>query len=152
MFRRLFLGLASSNEESKAEVDYLSMTLLGAGGRLGCRVNTIKAVPVQRMLRAANYALEGEDSILRPRKGHDRIVKYLIMEGYPTEANAYFEETNYPAIEEKDIVSTVSVTGGLEEFVTIGESWRMISYDGTFQMTNKMNVIFDGRRQIVMDE
>ncbi|KAI5839542.1 hypothetical protein DFP73DRAFT_208344 [Morchella snyderi] len=28
-------------------------------------------------------------------------------------------------------------------FITTGESWRMISYDGTFQMTNKIHVLFD---------
>ena len=28
-------------------------------------------------------------------------------------------------------------------FITTGESWRMIRYDGTFQMTNKMEVVFD---------
>ncbi|KAI5839539.1 hypothetical protein DFP73DRAFT_587459 [Morchella snyderi] len=33
--------------------------------------------------------------------------------------------------------------GEVYGFVTTGESWRMISYDGTFQMTNKMDVIFD---------
>lgn len=33
--------------------------------------------------------------------------------------------------------------GGVYGFVTTGESWRMISYDGTFQMTNKMGAIFD---------
>ena len=26
-------------------------------------------------------------------------------------------------------------------FITTGESWRMLRYDGTFQMTNKMDVI-----------
>lgn len=33
--------------------------------------------------------------------------------------------------------------GEVYGFVTTGESWRMISYDGTFQMTNKMDAIFD---------
>lgn len=30
----------------------------------------------------------------------------------------------------------------------VGESWRMISYDRIFQMTNKMNVIFDEEKEL----
>lgn len=33
--------------------------------------------------------------------------------------------------------------GTVYGFVTTGESWRMLSYDGAFQLTNKMNVLFD---------
>ncbi|KAF8532805.1 hypothetical protein BDD12DRAFT_809643 [Trichophaea hybrida] len=36
--------------------------------------------------------------------------------------------------------------GGVDEvygFVTTGESWRMISYDGTFQVTNKIDLVFN---------
>lgn len=40
------------------------MTIPEAEKRLSFRINTIKAVSIQRMLRDANYAFEGEDSIL----------------------------------------------------------------------------------------
>lgn len=33
--------------------------------------------------------------------------------------------------------------GKVYGFVTTGESWRMISCDGRFQMTDKMEVLFD---------
>ena len=33
--------------------------------------------------------------------------------------------------------------GAVYGFITTGEFWRMLRYDGTFQMTNKMEVLFD---------
>ncbi|KAI5839540.1 hypothetical protein DFP73DRAFT_208286 [Morchella snyderi] len=43
----------------------------------------------------------------------------------------------------KDMRANNGGVGAVYGFVTTGESWRMISYDGTFQVTNKMDVIFD---------
>ncbi|KAI5839545.1 hypothetical protein DFP73DRAFT_561270 [Morchella snyderi] len=33
--------------------------------------------------------------------------------------------------------------GSVYGFITTGDSWRMVSYDGTFQMSEKMEVLFD---------
>ncbi|KAI5844493.1 hypothetical protein DFP73DRAFT_549515 [Morchella snyderi] len=210
----------NKNQKRKAKwtTSYSNMSPLDAEDRLGFRMNTIKAVSVQRMLRDANYTLEGEDSILMTKeKVYNRILEYLIMEGYPTEANTYFKETNVndlvlytigpiitdfilktgrdsiQLLREKEIVSKDSETGGYEEFVmmdlisvkernyvliieakksslgdamkqcllsmkdardnngggevygfvTTGESWQMLKYDGTsFQLSGKMDVVF----------
>lgn len=145
---------------------------------------------------------------------HDRIVEYLIIEGYTTDANPYFKESNVSnlvlytigpiltdfilktgreslqLLREKEIAD--SATGRLEEFVmmdlisvkernyvltieakrsslgeamkqcfltmkdardsnggnvygfvTIGETWRVLKYDGMFQMSEKMDILFD---------
>jgi hypothetical protein len=33
--------------------------------------------------------------------------------------------------------------GTVYGFITTGDSWRMASYDGTFQMSEKMEILFD---------
>ncbi|KAI5839536.1 hypothetical protein DFP73DRAFT_561246, partial [Morchella snyderi] len=213
----------TNQKKRKWTTSYSTMTIPEAEDRLGFRMNTIKVVSVQRMLRDANYAFEREDSILVTKERvYNNILDYLIMEGYPTEANQYFKETNVndlvlytigpiltdfirkagrnsiQLLREKEIISTDSETGGYEEFVmmdlisvkesnyvliieatkaslgdamkqcllsmkdardnngggevygfvTTGESWQMLKYDGaSFQITRKIDVLFQGMDQ-----
>lgn len=61
------MGDGNKNQEkgkAKWTTSYSTMTIPEAEKRLGFRMNAIKAVSVQRMLRDANYTLGGEDSIL----------------------------------------------------------------------------------------
>jgi len=140
------VGDDTSNKKRKPKwtTSYSSMSLLDAEDRLGFRMSTIRVVPVQNMLTEANYTLEGEESILKTKeKVYDQIVQYLVFEGYPTEANAYFKETNIndlvlytigpilchfilktgrnslQILREKEIISTDSVTDGMEEFAVM---------------------------------
>lgn len=161
---------------------------------------------------------ESPDAILTKEKVYDQIVQYLRIEGYPTEGDPDFKESNinhlvYATISpilndyirqtgrvtvqlqsEKEIIYTDGETGGTEEFavldlvsvqherfifivevkrpslgqamkqcllamkdmrdnngkgkvygfVTTGEQWQMLEYDGTlFRKTNIMIVVFD---------
>ncbi|RPB27122.1 hypothetical protein L211DRAFT_780111, partial [Terfezia boudieri ATCC MYA-4762] len=125
-----------------------------------------------------------------------RIIEFLDIEGYPTEANPFFKEANISdlVLYTIKLASADGETGGKEEFVvldyitvteeklvliieakkasmgqamkqillslkdardnnkgstvydfvTTGEHWRMLSYDGTeFVMTNQFTVVFD---------
>jgi len=97
------------------------------------------------MLANARHSLEGldEDIIINTKeKVYDRIVEYLEVEGYPTEANPDFKEANIndlvysiisPIIHnsirvvgrkihlkrEKEIVSTDNETGEMEEYIVM---------------------------------
>lgn len=56
-----------------------------------------KAISVERMLAEAKYSLDGEgpDAILKTKKDvYNQIVRYLDIEGYPTEADAELKEAN----------------------------------------------------------
>ncbi|CCX04283.1 Protein of unknown function [Pyronema omphalodes CBS 100304] len=81
-----------------------------------------KAISVERMLAEAKYSLDGEgpDAILKTKKDvYNQIVRYLDIEGYPTEADAELKEANISdlLLGEKEIVSVDSETGGAEDFV-----------------------------------
>lgn len=206
--------------KSKWTTSYSNMSLLDTEGRLGFRIRDIKTVPLTSVLTKANYALEGDDSVLKTKEMvYEQIVDHILIEGYPTEAETYFKEANvndlvYAIIKpiivnfvrksgrkgiqllrEKEIVSVDGEVGGNEEFVvmdiisvternyvfiiegkrsslgeamkqcllslkdagdnngggvvygfvTTGQHWQMISYDGTlFQKTREMMVVFDG--------
>lgn len=204
--------------KSKWTTSYSNMTIAQAEERLGFRIRSLKGIPVQRMLANANEG-ESPDAILTTKeKVYDHILEYLQIEGYPTEGDPDFKESNinhlvYATISpilrdficrtgrvtvqlrsEKEIVSTDGETGGTEEFavldlisvkqerfiliveakrsslgqamkqcllamkdmrdsngegkvygfVTTGEQWQMLEYNGTsFRKTNIMIVVFD---------
>lgn len=178
------------------------------------------------MLANANHSLKKVELDANKEKVYDRLVDYLESEGYPTEADVDFNETNVSDLvycilasvvsdfrrktgrnvrltREKEIISTDNETGGREDFividrisvtenrvvlvmeakkgstgearkqcllamrdcwdnndgmkegnnddagvlygfVTTGEDWAMIRYDGsTFEMTNQFTVMFE---------
>jgi len=120
------------------------MSLLNTEGRLGFRIHDIKTVPLTSVLTKANYALEGEDSVLKTKEMvYEQIVDHILIEGYSTEAETYFKEANvndlvYAIIKpiivnfvrksgrkgiqllrEKEIVSVDGEVGSNEEFVVM---------------------------------
>lgn len=103
-------------------------------------MDELRAVPVHQMLANASHILKGTDTI--KERVYDRIVEYLEIEGYPTEASADFKEANVSDLvlytigpilsdfirktgrkirleREKEIISTDHETGGMEEFVVM---------------------------------
>ncbi|KAF8538993.1 hypothetical protein BDD12DRAFT_883625 [Trichophaea hybrida] len=104
-----------------------------------------EALLVERMLAEARYKPEGEDfnAILETKeKVYEKMVRYLKIEGNPSEANADFKEANindlvyvtiHPILfdftcrtgrdirllREKEIVSMEFETGDTEEFVVV---------------------------------
>ncbi|KAL7270976.1 hypothetical protein RUND412_006303 [Rhizina undulata] len=221
---RLLLSVSAQTNQRKLQskwtTSYSDVTLIDAEQRLGFRFQTMKVASVKNMLTEANYALEGDDLVLKTKeKVYDEIVQYLTIEGYPVEADSYFTQFNISdliyaiispilchfirktgrkslqLLREKEIVSTDFETDGMEEFVvmdlitvrkrnyvlvilgakgvflgdatkhflltmkdmrdnnsggevytfiTIGEYWRMIRYNGTsFVSTEKFTVLFD---------
>jgi hypothetical protein len=113
--------------------------------RLGFRFGSLKALPVDPMLANANKAKldkgERQGTMKTKRKVYRELVRYLLVEGYPTEADPDFKEANInhlvyatisPILEkfilttgrktlrlrsDKEIVSTDGETGATEEFV-----------------------------------
>ena len=92
------------------------------------------------MLANASHILEGTDTI--KERVYDRILEYLEIEGYPTEASVNFKEANVSGLvldiigpilwefggntgrkirleREKEIISTDNETGEMEEFVVM---------------------------------
>ena len=206
---------------------YTDMTQEQAEERIGIRMEDLASVviPVKRMLVQEGYSFDGEDSdaIMTIKEDvYKQILRYLTIEGYPTESSANFKEQNVsdlvlliigPILEEfiyrtarnkvklvreKKIVSEDLETGGFEKFVvvdrisvteekyifiieakreplgaamkqcllsmknlgdsnyggvifgfvTTGESWRMLKYDGTsFQVTEKIHAAFETMRE-----
>ena len=203
---------------------YSNISVRQAEKILGFRIRTLRGIPVDRMLANINANGTGivadSDTVLKVKeKVFDNILDYLTIEGYPTEADPDFKESNinhlvYATISpllsdfihrtgrssiqlrsEKEIVSTDGETGGEEEFVvmdfisveaerfifiveakrssvgqamkqcllamkdawdnngggtvygfvTTGDDWRMLSYNGSgFVITERFTVLFDG--------
>ncbi|KAF8534429.1 hypothetical protein BDD12DRAFT_809376 [Trichophaea hybrida] len=119
---------------------YSKMSIRETEKRLGIRIDELRAVPVDQMLANAKHILKGTDTI--KEKVYDRIVEYLEIEGYPTEASADFKEAKVSDLvlyiigpilsdfwrktgrkirleREKEIISTDNETGGIEEFVVM---------------------------------
>jgi hypothetical protein len=124
---------------------YSTMTIQEAEHRLGFRFGSLRPKPVEDMLANAKHNLEGLDKdiiINTKEKVYSRIVEYLEVEGYPTEANPDFKEANIsdlvysiisPIIRnlmrmagrkihlkrEKEIVSIENEIGEMEEYVVV---------------------------------
>lgn len=125
------------------------MTVAQAQSRLGFRFQSLKGIPVQRMLENAKGSIEAEvplkaDDIKKTKEEVFReITRYIRVEGYPTEAEPTFRESSIthlvyaticPIIDdflrlsgrknlrlrsEKEILSNDGETGGEEEFVVM---------------------------------
>ena len=63
---------------------YSAMTMEEAEKRLGTRLWKLKVVSVESLLGPVYKARERENT---KKKVYDRLVEYLEIEGYPTEAN-----------------------------------------------------------------
>jgi len=64
----------------------------------------------------------------------------IIIEGKESTTGEVLKQCLLALKDVKDVSSGEAVYG----FITTGEPWRMLRYDGTFQMTNKMEVLFEG--------
>jgi len=208
-------ALQKKPRNSKWNTSYAAMTIEQAQRRLGIRLDKVKTVPIDRMLYE-RLGVNKETSDAVRETVYDRIVEYIIIEGYPTEASWDFKETNVSDLvlytigpilagvrntgrsirlrREREIVSVDGETGGNEEFVvvdeitvekdkfvliieakrsstgqalkqimlslkdardnneggtvygfiTTGQHWKMLSYDGAeFVMTDEFTVVFD---------
>jgi len=87
----------------KWATSYSSMTMAEAEKRLGLRVKNIKAVPAAIMLASARNSMEADAVKETTERVYRRIVEYLKIEGYPTEANTNFKEINI-----NDLVYSIS--------------------------------------------
>jgi len=121
------------------------MTITQAEERLRFRIATVDEMPVGEMFGFIEQggAPEGGEIMETKRKVYEQIVRYLRIEGKPTEADPDFNEGNInhlvfsiisPILEkfaltagrnvvlrsEKEIVSTDGETGGTEEVVVTG--------------------------------
>lgn len=133
--------------KSKWTTSYSKMSQADAEKRLGLRFERLEsqAILVETMLAEAEYKPEGEDlnaTLETKEEVYRQIVRYLKIEGYPSEASADFKEANINDLvlyaigpilydftcsterdirlrREKEIVSTDSETGGTEEFVVV---------------------------------
>jgi len=91
------MGDENTNQKKrkvKWATSYSSMTMAEAEKRLGLRVKNFKAVPAAIMLANAQNSMEADAVKETTERVHRRIVEYLKIEGYPTEANTNFKETN----------------------------------------------------------
>ncbi|KAI5803265.1 hypothetical protein DFH27DRAFT_44381 [Peziza echinospora] len=133
----------TKKRKSKWTTSYSNMSIKQAEKRLGFRFGSLEAIPVGRMLANANKG-ENPDSMLET-KGmvYEQLVRHLEVEGFPTEADPDFKESNinhlvYATISpilqnfirktgrktlrlrsEKELVSPDGETGGTEEFVIV---------------------------------
>ncbi|KAF8418620.1 hypothetical protein EV426DRAFT_618912 [Tirmania nivea] len=204
-------------QRTKQITSYSKMSIRQAEKRLGFRLESVKAVPVDKVL--VKQSCKEMDAI--KEKVYDRLVEYLDIEGYPTEASADFKEAKVSDLiystlapilarfkhntgrdirleREKDIISVGGKTGGMEEFVvmdrisvteerfvliveakrastgqaikqcvlslkdawdnneggevygfvTSGEQWRMIKFDGkSFVATEAFMVLFESMKE-----
>ncbi|PUU80209.1 hypothetical protein B9Z19DRAFT_1173202 [Tuber borchii] len=214
-------NLKSTKRNKKWETSYSKMSQTAALERLGLDMQKFdqSSIPVQRMLSEAKCEIEGiraNTVDAMKEKVYARILEYIQIEGYPSEASIWFKEVNVNDLvlyilgpilfdfqketgreiklrREMELVSSDSQTGGFEEFVivdtisttetsflliieskrttlghgirqcllamydmfsynqggkaygfvTTGELWRMIQYDGTkFQMTETFHCLF----------
>jgi len=208
---------------SKWKHTYSEISTIDAERRLGVDMETLdnEAIPVSEMLAEAGYTIEENNEEIQEvkRQVYKAILQYLDLEGYPTETNPDYTETNVSDLvlyilgplvsyfkrkhvqvgwdirlrREKEIISIDGETGGKVEFtmidwvsvmeryyvmvievkrsslgeafkqcllsmrdmrdcngvgkvygfVTTGESWQMIRYDGMyFQVTDKFDATF----------
>jgi hypothetical protein len=216
------MGDDNTNQKKRKsawKTSYSNVTAAKAQERLGFRFQSLKGIPVATMLGGVDHILESNDT---KDEVYKEITRYLRVEGFPTEADPEFKESNinhlvYATISpilddfirmtgrknlqlrsEKEIVSTDGETGGTEEFVmdlisvteenfvliveakrssigkamkqcllamkdardsnggegkmygfvTTGESWQMVEYDGKlFRKTETMVVLFDSMNE-----
>ncbi|RPB23699.1 hypothetical protein L211DRAFT_879953 [Terfezia boudieri ATCC MYA-4762] len=83
----------SNKRKSKWSILYGEMTIPEAKKRLGVKL-TLCAITVKKMVEGKS-ALLGKDSISKiKKKVYDNLVRYLEIEGYPSEANPDFKEAN----------------------------------------------------------
>jgi len=137
----------NKKRKSKWETSYSAMSIRDAEKRLGIRINKLKATPIDTMLAKPN-SLGGADVNKETMdaikvKVYERILQYLAIEGYPTEADPDFNEANVSDLvfstigpvlyfvqkmrcdirltREKEITSVNNETGGVEEFVVVDQ-------------------------------
>ena len=123
-------------QKTKWNTSYSNMAITQAEERLGFRIATVDKIPVEEMLEFIDQgeAPEGGEVMETKRKVYEQIVRYLRIEGEPTEADPDFKAGNInhlvfaiisPILEkfalttgrnvvlgEKEIVSTDGETGG----------------------------------------
>ena len=214
----------SKKRKMKWGTPYSKMTVQQAEARLNFQIRQFlrAALPVESMLANGNNS-ENSVAILKvdeiKEEVYKQLVRYLLVEGYPTDADPSFKEanindlvyaaispileavirntgrTNLQLLREKEIVSTDGEAGGMEEFVVIdeiyhaegsyvviveakrssvgvamkqcllslrdardnnergevygfvttGETWRMLTYDGNkFCVSRKFDLVFEG--------
>ncbi|KAF8533426.1 hypothetical protein BDD12DRAFT_487215 [Trichophaea hybrida] len=132
--------------KTKWITSYSNITAEQAEERLGFRFRTLRGIAVEGMLADGRYGVEGleVDAINKTKeKVYGRILEYLRVEGYPTEADPSFKEVNIndlvyaiispilddficstgrnnvQLLREKEVVSTDGQTGSTEEFVVV---------------------------------
>jgi len=131
---------------SNPKTSYSNMTVAQAQSRLGFRFQSLKGIPVERMLENAEDSIEAEAFLKADdtkEEVYREITRYIRVEGYPTEAEPTFKESSIthlvfaticPIIDdfirisgrknlrlrsEKAILSNDGETGGEEEFVVM---------------------------------
>ena len=208
-------SLGSKQRRVKLVTPYSRINIPDAEIRLGTSLSLV-GIPISEMIKDKDVLL-GKELILKVKhKVYVRLVDFLKVSGYPSEANPDFREahindlvafTLYPILacikdkttrslyltREKEITSMDSQVSGKEEFVvmdwvsvgerkyvaiveakksslgearkqcflamrdswdyngggtiygfiTMGDSWRMVSYDGKFTISEKIELIFD---------
>lgn len=209
--------MESKKRRPQWKTSYSNVTLPDAQRRLGFRIQSLRGIPVEEMLGEGKGDVEMDVKETK-EKVYDRIIEYIEIEGYPTEAETAFKEASindlvYTTISpilrefirttqrknislrrEKEIIGIDEETGGCEEFVmvdlisvteekfifviegkrssigkairqcllamkdmwdnncdgkvygfvTTGETWQMLEYDGkAFRKTNSFVVVFD---------
>ena len=110
--------------------------------RLNIRLGEVPVVSIGEMLETAKHSIKKADVDAMKEKIYERLLDHIEAEGYPTEANAGFNESNIsdlvysilaPTVadfrrktgrkvrlsREKKIVSKDNTTGGEEEFVVM---------------------------------
>ena len=129
-------------EGSKWKTSYSATNIREAEQRLGIRIDELRATPIDTMLAKPNHRgavvnKETVDAIV-----YDRITEYLVVEGFPTEANPDFGEANVSDLvlftiipvlrsvkkmrcdsirltREKVMTLVDNETGGMKEFVMV---------------------------------
>ncbi|RPB18965.1 hypothetical protein L211DRAFT_669984 [Terfezia boudieri ATCC MYA-4762] len=79
---------------SKWKTAYSKSTIAQAGDRLNIRLAEIPVMSVDEMLVTTRRSIKKVDVDVMKEKIHERIVEYIEGEGYPTEGNAEFKESN----------------------------------------------------------
>ncbi|KAF8439592.1 hypothetical protein BDZ91DRAFT_755703 [Kalaharituber pfeilii] len=136
--------ITNKRRKPRWATSYSNMTIREAEKRLGIRMDELEQVPVDEML--AKYRAQGPYDMDKMKamkeKVYERVLEYLDMEGYPTEASVGFKEANISDLvlymigpilsdfkrrmgrnirleREKEIISVDEETGGREEFVVM---------------------------------
>jgi len=133
---------ANKKRKSKFTTSYSQMTIAQAEQRLNVGLDEIPFMDVDEMLATAKHPVKKADVDAMKKKLYERLLEYMEAEGYPTEANAEFNESNISDLvfaivapivtdvkrkkkrnirltREKEIVSTDNAAGGKEEFVVM---------------------------------